>query len=103
MKPYKIVLILTVALLLAACAIKPVPERVGPSYELFSRAEKMFQAKSYDKALADYNEYIEQYPEGPLADAALMKIGSIYMILEKYKSARDIYQRLSNEYPKSNL
>ena len=103
MKPDKTILILIAAFFLAACAIKPAPERVGPSYELFSRAEKMFQAKTYEKALSDYNEYLERYPDGPLADAALMKIGSINMILEKYKPAIDSYQRLINEYPKSNF
>jgi ABC-type branched-subunit amino acid transport system substrate-binding protein/thioredoxin-like negative regulator of GroEL len=103
MKPIKIVLILTAAFFLAACAIKPVPEREGPSYELFSRAEKMFQTKAYEKALTDFNEYIERYPDGPLADAALMKMGSIYTILEKYQLARGIYQRLINEFPKSRF
>ncbi len=103
MKPIKIILILTAAFFLAACAIKPVPEREGPSYELFSRAEKMFQAKAYEKALSNFNEYIERYPDGPLADAALMKMGSIYTILEKYQLARGIYQRLINEYPKSRF
>jgi ABC-type branched-subunit amino acid transport system substrate-binding protein len=102
MKPSKIVLIFITSLFLAACAIKPVPERVGPSYDLFSRAEKMFQAKSYDKALADFNEYLARYPDGPLADAALMKIGSIYTMLEKYQQARGIYQHLIDEYPKSH-
>ena len=103
MKTIKVALIFTSALLFAACAIKPVPERAGPSYELFSRAEKMFQAKSYEKALADYNEYIRRYPDAPLVDAALMKTGSIYMILKKYKPARDFYQRLIHEYPKSKF
>ena len=102
-KSSKKVLILMAALFLTACAIKPVPERAGPSYELFSQAEKMFQAKSYEKALADYNEYIKRYPDAPLVDAALMNIGSIYMIIKKYKPARDFYQRLINEYPKSNF
>ncbi len=103
MKPIKIVLIFTTAFLLAACAIKPVPERAGPSYELFSHAEKMLQMKSYEKALADYNEYLERYPAGPLADAALMKIGSIYTMLGKNQQARSIYQRLIDEYPKSQF
>jgi ABC-type branched-subunit amino acid transport system substrate-binding protein/predicted negative regulator of RcsB-dependent stress response len=103
MKPIKIVLIFTTALLLAACAIKPVPEKAGPSYELYSRAEKMFQEKSYEKAIADFNEYVERYSDGPLADAALMKMGSIYTILEKFQLARDAYQRLIKEYPKSHF
>ena len=51
MKPIKIVLLLTAALFLGACAIKPVPEKVGPGYQLFSQAEQMLQEKSYEKAL----------------------------------------------------
>jgi outer membrane protein assembly factor BamD (BamD/ComL family) len=103
MKPSKIILIFTTVLFLAACAIKPVPERVGPSYELFSRAENMLQEKSYEKALAGFNEYMERYPDGPMADAALMKMGSIYSILEKYQLALSIYQRLIDKYPNSHF
>ncbi|MEJ2657910.1 MAG: penicillin-binding protein activator [Desulfobacterales bacterium] len=103
MKPIKIVLVLSAVLFLAACAVKPVPERVGPSYELFSRAEKMLHAKSYEKALADFNEYIQRFPDRSLADAALMNMGSIYTTLGKYQQARETYQRLIDDYPKSHL
>ena len=103
MKPIKIVLLLTVALFLAACAIKPIPEKVGPGYQLFSQAEKMLQAKSYEKALAHFREYHERFPDAPLADAALMKMGSIHTILEDFEQARRIYQRLIDEYPGSHF
>ena len=103
MKPIKIVLLLTVALFLAACAIKPVPEKVGPGYQLFSQAEKMLQAKSYEKALAHFREYHERFSDAPLADAALMKMGSIHTILEDFEQARRIYQRLIDEYPGSHF
>jgi ABC-type branched-subunit amino acid transport system substrate-binding protein/predicted negative regulator of RcsB-dependent stress response len=103
MKPIKIFLILTTAFFLGACAIKPVPERVGPAYELFSRAEKMFQAKFYEKALADFNEYLARFPDGFQADAALMNMGSIHTILGKYQQARNIYQRLIDDYAKSHF
>ena len=84
MKPIKIVLLLTAALFLGACAIKPVPEKVGPGYQLFSQAEKMLQEKSYEKALAHFREYHERFPDAPLADAALIKMGSIHTILEDF-------------------
>lgn len=94
---------MTIALFLGACAIKPVPEKVGPGHQLFSQAEKMLQAKSYEKALAQFREYHEQYPDAPLADAALMKMGSIHTILGDFEQARSIYQRLIDEYPDSHL
>ena len=93
----------TAALFLGACAIKPVPEKVGPGYQLFSQAEKMFQAKSYEKALAHFREYHERFRDAPLADAALMKMGSIHTILKDYEQARRIYLRLIDEYPGSHF
>jgi len=103
MKPIKIFLLLTTALFLGACAIKPVPEKVGPGQQLFLQAENMLQAKSYEKALAQFREYQERYPDAPLADAALMKMGSIYTILGDFEQARSIYQRLVDEYSDSHF
>ena len=101
MRPIKIVLFLTVAFLLVACAIKPVPEKAGPGYQLFSQAEKMMQEKSYEKALAHFKEYYEQFPDAPLADAALMKMASIHATLGDFEQASSIYHRLIGEYPGS--
>ena len=101
MRPIKIVLFLTVAFLLVACAIKPVPEKAGPEYQLFSQAEKMLQAKSYEKALELFKEYYERFPDGPLADAALMKMASIHATLGDFEQARSIYHRLIDEHPES--
>lgn len=103
MKPIKTVLILMITLFVWACAIKPIPEKAGPGYQLFSQAEKMLQAKSYEKALARYREYREQFPDAPFADAALMKIGSIHTILGDFEQARRIYRRLIDEYPGSHF
>ncbi|MDH3838862.1 MAG: tetratricopeptide repeat protein, partial [Desulfobacteraceae bacterium] len=103
MKPTKIILLLMAALFLGACAIKPVPEKVGPGYQLFSQAEKILQEKSYEKALAQFREYYERFPDAPLADAALMKMGSIHTILGDFEQARLIYQRLIDEYPGSHF
>jgi len=103
MKPIKIFLLMTAALFLGACAIKPVPEKVGPEQQLFSQAEKMLQAKSYEKALAQFREYHERFPDAPLADAALMKMGSIHTILGDFEQSRISYQRLIDQYPGSHF
>jgi branched-chain amino acid transport system substrate-binding protein len=103
MKPIKIVMLLMAALFVGACAIQPVPEKTGPGYQLFSQAEKMVQAKSYEKALDHFREYLERFPDAPLADAALMKMGSIHTILGDFEQARRIYQRLLDEYPDSHF
>ena len=84
-------------------AIPPVSEEVGTQEELFLRAEKLFHAKSYHKALNTYERYLSSFPEGQFAANALMKTGMIYMSVKKNKKARNIFNRLLSEYPNSPL
>ena len=101
---YKI-FILIAALWLAACGPKHIistePVRHDPGYELFSKAEKLFQVKSYDKALETYNAYLVRFRDGSFVDAALMKTGTIFATIGKNAEARNIYKRLLAEYPES--
>lgn len=99
------VTILIATLFLSACELRhtiPVhPVQVDPEVELFSRAEKLFKAESYEKALEAYNEYLSRFPGRPLGAAALMKTGTINAILKNNAEARSIYKRLIAEYPGS--
>lgn len=101
------IFILIPVLFLCSCGLKdiflPVPVKLGPADELFLKAEKLYQAKSYEKALNDYNEYLSRFPDRPLADAALMKTGAIYTALGDYAKARDSYKRLIVEYSDSSF
>ena len=97
---FKIVVIIA-TLFLWSCMPKTIYEKFDPSSQLFSRAEKMFQEKSYDNALVLYNEYLDQFPDRPMADAALMKMGAIHTALGNNDSARNVYNRVITEYPKS--
>ena len=101
MKPIRIIFFVTSVLFLWACVPKMPPVRLDPADALFSRAEKMLQAESYPEALDAFNEYLERFPDRPLADAALMKIGSVYAILGDNEKARNAYERLIIEYPES--
>jgi len=101
MKPIRIIFFVTAVLFLWACVPKMAPVRLDPADALFSRAEKMLQAKSYPEALDAYGEYLERFPDRPLADAALMKLGSVYAILGDNEKARSAYERLIAEYPES--
>jgi len=101
MKPTYKIIIITAAVFLWACAPKTIYEKIDSADQLFSRAEKMFQEKSYEKALTFFNEYLDRYPDRPLAGAALMKTGAIHMTLGDNDRARNIYKRLIVEYPDS--
>ena len=101
MKPIRIIFFVTAVLFLWACVPQMAPVRLDPADALFSRAEKMLQAESYPEALDAYGEYLERFPDRPLADAALMKLGSVYAILGDNEKARSAYERLIAEYPES--
>lgn len=112
MKPnIKYIILIILSLFVYSCGPKPlispkpvvIPVKVDAGNDLFSEAEKMFQAKSYEQALAGYYEYLSRYPDRPSAAAALIKIGAIYMALGKYDESRNCYHRLIAEYPKSSF
>ena len=71
MKLEHIFISLCALILLAACAAKPgvtpdsLPAESGD--ELFSRAEKLFDARAYDEAAALYDEYFSRYADKPPA------------------------------------
>ncbi len=101
------ILFLVALFFFSACGPKRIistaPVRVETADELFLRAEKMLQLKSYKTALAIYDEYLSRFPDKPLAAAVLMKTGAIYAILGNNEKARYAYDRLVNEYPDSPL
>jgi branched-chain amino acid transport system substrate-binding protein len=106
-KPIAIILLLLLQIALGGCLPKTtvltVPVEAGPGKELFSKAEKLFQAKSYQQAGEAYNEYIARFPDGPLAAGAFLKIGTIHAALGSHSKARDVYQRLIDAYPGSSF
>ena len=101
MRPIYKIAIITAVIFLWSCAPKTIYEKFDPAAQLFSRAEKMFQEKSYEKALVFFNEYLDRFPDRPMAGAALMKTGAIHMALGNNDRARNVYKRLIAEYPES--
>jgi ABC-type branched-subunit amino acid transport system substrate-binding protein len=107
MKLKYIFISLCALILLAACAAKPgvAPDSLPAESDvkLFSRAEKLFDARAYDEAAALYDEYFSQYADKPLAAAALMKIGIIHALSGDYDKARAVYRKIVSEYPSSSF
>ena len=107
MKVNRVIVLLCFYLVLGACVPKPPvptgPPPVGNEDDLFLTAEKMFAAEYYPEAMDAYSGYVDQYPERPLAPAALMKIAKINSILGKYNETRWAYMRLISEYPRSSF
>ncbi len=105
-KPITIILLL-LQIVLGGCLPKTtvltVPEEAGLGKKLFSQAEKLFQAKSYQQAAEVYHEYLARFPDGPQAAGAFFKIGTIHTALGSHSKARDVYQRLLDAYPGSSF
>ena len=99
------IIILSAVVLVWACTPKPVttpgPYQLTTEDELFSRAEKLFESKSYEEALGLYDEYFRQYQTKPLAAAALMKIGIIHALKGEYEDAHAAFQNIFSSYPTS--
>ena len=107
MKLKHVILFFSVIVLIWACATKtgvtPDSSGGGSGEELFSRAEEVFEAGSYDEALTLYLEYVQRYKDESLAAAALMKIGFIYTSTGEYENARSAYGRILSDYPSSSF
>jgi ABC-type branched-subunit amino acid transport system substrate-binding protein/Flp pilus assembly protein TadD len=67
----------------------------------FEKAEQLSEQRSYQEALAIYQDYLERFPEGGVADKALMKSGLIHMAIGNYLQARTVFERLLSDYRKS--
>ncbi len=94
-------------LLISACARKPifapVPIEGAPGEKLFQLAEMEFQAREYKRAVELYQDYLNLYPNSPIAPSALLKISTIYMAQREYDNARDICLQMLETYPESQF
>ncbi len=101
------IIVFTVIIFVWSCGLKPPVHTptgtYGPAGKLFLRAEKMYRAGSFEKALLAFNEYLSRFPDEQMAPAALMKTGDIYTAMGKFIKAQNIYERLLIEYPDSSL
>ena len=94
-------------LLLAGCGRiavgPPLPGEPPEARRLYEQAEKLYASGSLDSALQAYTGYLEQYPRGLQAPAALMKMGAIYESRGRTADARAVYDRLVKTFPDSPL
>lgn len=95
--------LLAASILWGGCAQRGIPPVLQPTADvvLFSSAERLFEKKSYQEALAAYQAYLTQYPQKPMADAALLKMGMIFSADGNFREERRVLQRLISDFPKS--
>jgi ABC-type branched-subunit amino acid transport system substrate-binding protein len=102
-----LLLVVSLVLIFFSCAPKKVavsePGETVPGETLFNQAEELFAEQSYAKALDYYRRYISEYPKGPAAALALLRIGYIDIERMEYSAARESFNRLLSEYPDSSF
>ncbi len=100
---------LVMLLLMVSCAPKQVvvtdpSARPGPltaDQQLLADADQLFMQESYKQALAKYQLYIQRYPAGSGVDLAMVRIGTAHMRLGDYEAARQQFEKVLSDRPKS--
>ena len=96
---------LLIILTLYSCAHKQIepetPLKDDYGNELFAKAENYYQSDNFSRAQKYYQKYIESYPDGQMATAALFKMGSIETLTGNYDNARTIFSDLIRMHPDS--
>lgn len=91
------VLILLSTVLLSACARTRGPEHFY--FGNYSEAEQLYSKGEFEKAIAKYQAYVDENPEGNLAVIAQYYMGKSYAALGQNEQARELYQKIAKEYP----
>src|SRR5690606_6070194 len=69
----------------------------------FYRGESLARARSYDKALPEFQKVYEKYPTSSIADQALFRAGEMAEALKWCTDARAYYALLRQKFPRSKL
>ncbi|MBU2499539.1 MAG: tetratricopeptide repeat protein, partial [Proteobacteria bacterium] len=78
--------------------VKPA-EPVEPDQALFDVAEAEFMAGNFDKALQEYERYVDRFPGGKRAGDALYRMGMIHYQRDNYDDALTLFQKITREFP----
>ena len=79
--------------------VRPPSEPMPIGEDEFSKAEKLYEQGDHKAALDGYLLYVDRFPRTDLTPAALMKIGGIYVEMQAFESARNAYEKVTDEFP----
>lgn len=67
----------------------------------YSEAERLYEKEQYEKAIAKYEEYVRENPEGNLALISYYYMARSYEGFGKKEKAREFYQKVLTQSPRS--
>jgi outer membrane protein assembly factor BamD (BamD/ComL family) len=92
--------LIVVLLISAACGRGPgVLEKEKPGADLFRSAQKEFAEARYSEAFSLYEQYIARYPDAPMVQAALLRMGMIMGRLGEYGQAVAYLEQVLYNFP----
>ena len=65
----------------------------------YSEAEKLYQKGKYEKAIAKYEEYLRENPQGNIAVVSYYYMAKSYEGLDRPEKARPLYRKIAKEHP----
>ncbi len=94
---HKAALLLLVILVCTSCAKGKGPEQFY--FGSYSEAEKFYNKGQYERAIEEYQKYIDENPEGNLAVISQYYIAKSHAALGNFDQARKIYETIIQQYP----
>ena len=76
------------------------PQKVSPT-EIFDIAYKDFNSSKHQLAIEGFSDFIERFPDNPMAAEAFFYIGSSYQALKKYEKAIESYRAIAERFQDS--
>ncbi|MEZ4704345.1 MAG: tetratricopeptide repeat protein [Bdellovibrionota bacterium] len=79
------------------------PQQQQDALLLYKAGVQKLQTKQFNPALEDFIRVVSQYPSSSSADNAYLRIGQIYALQNRKRSAAESYQKLIRDYPDSDV
>ena len=73
------------------------------SQMIFEKGNKAFQEESFDEAIDNYREILNNYTESSLFPSCMYKSAVINMINEEYSESLESFKEIINNYPEAEL
>jgi tol-pal system protein YbgF len=79
-------------------AVKGIPDKE----RIYTAAHDMYEQGKYEKARAEFQRYLTEFPDTELSDNAQFLIGETYYYEGKYKNALAEYEKVTKNFPEGN-
>jgi tol-pal system protein YbgF len=70
--------------------------------ELYKYGFELLEQKRHDEAIAQFERFLEQYPNHDYADNALYWMGEAYYDIQSFRKAFDCFEKVVTLYPSGN-